>query len=272
MIKLFRRIRNELLSDNKFSQPEQGGRAGKYLFYALGEIVLVVIGILIALSINNWNEDRKRGLAEKKYLTRLLVDLENDHETLTFSKGLSEDRIDQINLLTDVIKDPSLSNENSKQIIESIEKVTWRSYLPLSRIVYNELLNSGKMSLIQSEKLRELLSNYYGDADHWEMILNLEDPQKEFSRATAGLLSIDILSAIENSSTLRNTKPKPFFDTEMKANDIIRIVQDLTVNREAIKWLPQIYHYHILAKKVITNLSSQNEILKEVVRIEINKT
>ena len=46
MLKFFRKIRQKLLTDNKFS---------KYLIYALGEIVLVVIGILIALSINNWN-------------------------------------------------------------------------------------------------------------------------------------------------------------------------------------------------------------------------
>mgnify|MGYP001591841413 CR=1 FL=1 len=50
MIKFFRRIRQGLLSENKFS---------KYLLYAIGEIILVVIGILIALQINNWNEKRK---------------------------------------------------------------------------------------------------------------------------------------------------------------------------------------------------------------------
>jgi hypothetical protein len=50
MIKFFRKIRQQLLIENKFS---------KYLLYAIGEIVLVVIGILIALSINNWNEKRK---------------------------------------------------------------------------------------------------------------------------------------------------------------------------------------------------------------------
>ena len=49
MIKLFRKIRQGLLTENKF---------GKYVLYAIGEIVLVVIGILIALQVNNWNENR----------------------------------------------------------------------------------------------------------------------------------------------------------------------------------------------------------------------
>jgi uncharacterized membrane protein YgaE (UPF0421/DUF939 family) len=50
MIKFFRKIRQKMLTENKF---------GKYLTYAIGEIILVVIGILIALSINNWNENKK---------------------------------------------------------------------------------------------------------------------------------------------------------------------------------------------------------------------
>ncbi len=62
MIKFFRRVRQRLLSENKFS---------KYLLYAIGEIVLVVIGILIALQINNWNESRKVNQAKTKTLQHI---------------------------------------------------------------------------------------------------------------------------------------------------------------------------------------------------------
>lgn len=256
------------MEKNKTGKPTFS--AGRYLKYAIGEIILVVIGILIALSINNWNEDRKESLIEQNYLRRLLVDLENDFKTLTFSKGLSKDRINQIRTLTDVIKNPSLANENSTLILESIEKVTWRSYLPLSKIVYNELLNSGKMSLMQSEELRNLLSNYYVDADHWEMILNLEDAQKEFSHATAGLLSINILTAIENSSSLRNTNPTHDMDMDLEEKEFDRIVQEFSAKTEATKWLPEIHHYHILADKVITDLMGKNETIKQLVQSELN--
>ncbi|MFT6046016.1 MAG: hypothetical protein ACI9WC_001721, partial [Arenicella sp.] len=55
MIRFFRKIRQNLIKENK---------VGKYLLYAIGEIVLVVIGILIALQINTWNEDRKQSTSE----------------------------------------------------------------------------------------------------------------------------------------------------------------------------------------------------------------
>ena len=59
MIKFFRKIRQKLLSENKFS---------KYLIYAIGEVVLVVIGILLALSVNTWNENRKQEIVEKEFI------------------------------------------------------------------------------------------------------------------------------------------------------------------------------------------------------------
>lgn len=67
MIKFFRKIRYNLMSENK---------TGKYLKYAIGEIVLVVIGILIALSINNWNEDRKLKREELNLLADIKTNLE----------------------------------------------------------------------------------------------------------------------------------------------------------------------------------------------------
>ena len=77
MIKFFRKIRQNLLSE---------GKTGKYLKYAVGEIVLVVIGILIALSINNWNESNKLKKEETLYLKRLKIDLEKD--TLYYNKNI----------------------------------------------------------------------------------------------------------------------------------------------------------------------------------------
>lgn len=252
-------------------------KTSKYVKYAIGEIVLVVIGILIALQINNWNESRKDKNVEHNYLLRLLNDIENDNKTLEYSKRLSTTRLNQIDFLTNAIENPNMVAGNESQIIESIEKVTWRSYLSLSRIVYNELLNSGKMSLIQSESLRGSLAKYYNDADHWEMILNLNDGQKEFSKATAGLLSKQILTAIENSESTDSiislvNLNSDNLDLEFKETEVERIVLKLSSMNEAIKWLPKIYHYHVLAEKVIVQLTAQNKALNVLIQKELNNS
>ncbi|WP_296705810.1 DUF6090 family protein [Algoriphagus sp.] len=69
MISFFRKIRQKLLKANSIT---------RYLAYALGEILLVVIGILIALQVNNWNESRKEDAAQIKLLTNFMVDLTAD--------------------------------------------------------------------------------------------------------------------------------------------------------------------------------------------------
>lgn len=71
MIKFFRKIRRKLL---------QGGKFKRYLIYAVGEILLVVIGILIALQINNWNEEQKNHKADKEKYAAMILDLERDLE------------------------------------------------------------------------------------------------------------------------------------------------------------------------------------------------
>ncbi|RED44227.1 DUF6090 family protein [Seonamhaeicola aphaedonensis] len=78
MIKFFRKIRHNLLSE---------GKTGKYLKYAIGEIVLVVIGILIALQINNWNEERKANNLEVKLLKDLVLEMKQNKSLLENAKS-----------------------------------------------------------------------------------------------------------------------------------------------------------------------------------------
>jgi len=82
MIKLFRNIRQKLLLE---------GKTTNYLKYAIGEIVLVVIGILIALQINNWNEERKVKLSEKATLRNFVQDLKSDSVSYSINLQLFKD-------------------------------------------------------------------------------------------------------------------------------------------------------------------------------------
>lgn len=75
MIKFFRKIRYDLMDKNK---------TGKYLKYAIGEIILVMIGILLALQVNTWNEKRKNLILEKEFKIGLKNDLTRDKDNLEF--------------------------------------------------------------------------------------------------------------------------------------------------------------------------------------------
>jgi hypothetical protein len=103
MIHLFRRIRQRLIGDNRFSQ---------YLLYAIGEIILVVFGILIALWINNWNEQRKTRQNEKLLLEKLQVENQLNLKTLLkdtlYRKQITKSYDDFINYLSEITEEPSI--------------------------------------------------------------------------------------------------------------------------------------------------------------------
>ena len=82
MIKFFRRIRQKLMAESRFS---------KYLFYALGEIVLVMIGILLALQVNNWNQKRINRATLEQFLVEFQYELRFNHQD--FKQGIRD--IDQ---------------------------------------------------------------------------------------------------------------------------------------------------------------------------------
>ena len=145
MIKFFRKIRQQLLTENKFS---------KYLIYAIGEIVLVVIGILIALSINNWNQNIKNNKAEKYYLEQMKNDLVSDSLFLSnVSLNLNE-RLPVIqNFLDELHKDNNKKrfNDSFIQYINS----NWQVLFFISNnATYKEMESGAKLGIINDKKLR----------------------------------------------------------------------------------------------------------------------
>jgi len=98
MIKFFRRIRQRLLTENKFI---------KYLIYAIGEILLVVIGILIALQVNNWNEERKLRALELELLQEYQEELQYNYQELETFQDQITNRLNHCRLIIDAIKNES---------------------------------------------------------------------------------------------------------------------------------------------------------------------
>jgi hypothetical protein len=229
-------------------------KTGKYFKYAIGEIVLVVIGILIALSINNWNENRKQNILEQSYLDRLKVDLNEDLKSFTFYKGLANLRIEQIEIVQKAVADSTVIKENSGRVIKSVEQVSWKSYLPISRITYSELISSGKLGLIKSEKLRDLIARYYKEIDHWEIVLKSSEYHKEFASHTTGILNQNMLIAIENSEPFSLSLQTKEFEYPIIEEEVNQIIERLMENNKAWDLFPRMYHYQILAKKVVDNL------------------
>ncbi|MBK8515362.1 MAG: hypothetical protein IPL55_03455 [Saprospiraceae bacterium] len=146
MIKLFRKIRQNLLLT---------GSTGKYLQYAIGEIVLVVIGILIALSINNWNEANKIERKKQELVTSLIEDFEFNRDILKNSTIIKQDSI-----IAQMDTFFSLTKSNTPLVsVDSLRKLAggfFRSFSFIPNLTsYNEAVASGNLSLLQNKALLE---------------------------------------------------------------------------------------------------------------------
>ena len=154
MMKLFRHIRFNLIETQKTGRPALP--EGRYFKYAIGEIVLVVIGILIALQINNWNEDRKERHQAYRYLSEFKKDLVSD--TLQF-QYISK-------ILTEVIeaeKQTLMVKNNTEDNLDNVTKAMLMSTYErtINKRTFLNIQNSGKSNLLGYEDLFQKLSNYY---------------------------------------------------------------------------------------------------------------
>ncbi|MGB5382661.1 MAG: DUF6090 family protein [Lutimonas sp.] len=139
----------------------------KYIRYAIGEIVLVVIGILIALQINNWNESRKNTEKENKYLSNINREIIND--SLVLESSWFKNRQKKIECL-ELAKKYVMGDYFPKDTILFINNVGFgginsrASFIGSSR-TYNELVSTGNLSLISNDSIRELIVSYYNNKD-----------------------------------------------------------------------------------------------------------
>lgn len=156
MAKIFRKIRQNIISDKKVIN---------YLLYAIGEIVLVVIGILIALSINNSNELKKTRDAEKVYLKEIKSDLIQD--TLFLSQIINDHkwRIAQLmsqDTTIDLIFEEIIGELPKVEGVSELEYIffTDRKFRPKIG-TYNSMISEGKSNIISNRELFNNIQNIY---------------------------------------------------------------------------------------------------------------
>ena len=151
MIPFFRRIRKILADDNK---------PLKYLKYAIGEIVLVVIGILIALYINNQNELRKERDLEQQYVERLTSQFQKDSVYLSkFNKSM-EFGIPHLKNLDSILELIDTQKLKPETLVKVPVFLTLQIQFVTKTTVIDELNNTGNMALIRSIVLKDALVTY----------------------------------------------------------------------------------------------------------------
>jgi hypothetical protein len=154
MTRFFQRLRKAVIGQ---------GHIGNYLLYAAGEIVLVVIGILIALQINDWNEERKARQMERVYYCKLLEDVEQDQILLASLSTENEERIERCNEMISLLQERSSRKAIVSAMRGAVAKTTF-TFKP-GKSAFEDIKSSGSLHVLSDLVLKDQLINYYSVLD-----------------------------------------------------------------------------------------------------------
>jgi hypothetical protein len=168
MLRFFRQIRQRLLTDNKFS---------KYLLYAVGEILLVVIGILIALQVNDWAEGKELKATENQTYAVLLTSLRKDSLELVRIIDVQNKSLNAQNTFINSSAKELLDKKSRQEISELIFDVHNGVYSFFPKYgTYNSLVSNKGIDLISSENIKsDLIDLYDYLCPRYENVDNVND-------------------------------------------------------------------------------------------------
>ena len=217
------------------------GKITSYALYALGEIILVMIGILLALQVNNWNDGRKERKQEQYYLQALKEEL-NDNKTkigamIEFQKA----QLQRATLLMDVLNNDTIVTDLQSLHI-AIMHVGWAVNPVFDDIVWSELLNTGKLICLENHDLRNRIAEFYKDTR--EYVKNESEwsgVNLEYRERTNGVLPSKLRAAI--GDVLGYYKIKGLVEGQlMTQNEIVNnitkvenaegLISDVIINRK----------------------------------------
>jgi hypothetical protein len=213
MIKFFRKIRQNLLMENK---------TGKYFKYAIGEIILVVIGILIALSINNWNENRKSRNLESEYYCRLLEDSNQDVTRIEQYLEETKSRLHNCNKLLSLLQ----KGETSKNIIINEYLYSAARLAAIFRpntSAFDDLKSSGNLNLIRDINIKNEMNEYYVFLEEYIKVVErnsneaLDTFLKQESYVDAGWTELELINKVIDTTLVNKSE----LNKEKNISDII---------------------------------------------------
>ena len=220
MLHIFRRVRKYLIESSQMR---------KYMLYAIGEILLVMIGILLALQVNNWNQTRMNAKKEISYLKNLKIDLVRDTSAL---KSLILDKydgkVDGLNYAKDYAFDQVIISDTVDFNIRASYGAVFSTRLGfLDRNTIDDLMSTGSLALISNDSLRNSITRFYALAE--ALTRSEERMRGEYVLFSNGLKPFD-----GNSGTLQQGDKNRFM-AGMKTDEAISHINIELAYARAVK-------------------------------------
>jgi hypothetical protein len=268
MLKFFRTIRKKLIEQANIR---------KYLLYAIGEILLVVIGILIALQVNTWNEQRKLNLREISYYESLLQDLQTDSTEYDFRKrNAGTNAAKMLNIIDFIDNGHNLDGLTMREVmwrgvqhtdtlalVMSLAQAGFLQFPQIYDHTITDLKTTGNLKLLKNKPLKDAILYYYNlHGLHQQWAETYLPVRTEIDKTINAVLPPHIRVSYLNED--------PFYASK---DEIIRIVQNMKANTGLKELANGMYHTHwrIIwrADQRLGNLRElRNDVRSEIARLK----
>lgn len=206
-MKLFRKIRQKNLTENKF---------GKYLIYAIGEIILVVIGILIAFKVNNWKELKSDERIKTVFLQDFISDLKTDIKTISYRIKDNKERLVAIDSISSILSTKSkLSKKELTEFNNYHYTLITESYFITEKSTIRQFETSNKGNLILPKKIKDKLFKYYSMNDRIE-----QNDEKSIQLYQHNFITKEIITPILGCNVLGNTNNLGLNSTDLRISEL----------------------------------------------------
>lgn len=250
MIKFFRQIRHRLLTDNKFS---------KYLLYAIGEIALVMIGILLALQVNNWNDERKLKVDEINTLYNFRENLSNDLLSFDSSLQYIQRASNSMELVLSLMKQDKPYQDSLKYHFGMINSLI----TPSINTSTFESLKSKNLNLISNKNLRQHIILLY-DSENNHMVNLIEEYRAIVFDASANLYDsrFDEFWKAKDTVQIRNNRSETILIPEMNPIDFEKLKKD----KEYLYFLKSLknQHRYLIEDNIEERFASLKQLLAKI--------
>lgn len=173
--------------------------------YAIGELAIVTVGVLIALAVDQWNSDRLASLEEATYVSRFISDLDDDIEDLEYQINAVDRKQESLARVADQLRSGQISDHLAFfQDVVIGANFGWNQGTPISA-TYDDLIGSGSFGLINDHKIRFLISDYY---DGSEGDLNrIEERETKYPNLTYELIPRSTATGDDGEIWERSVEP-----------------------------------------------------------------
>lgn len=243
-------------------------KTSKYLLYALGEVILIVLGILIALQINDWNENRLDRIREHKYMASMLDDLRDDIREIDSTVSGNAILLDGLNRLLGLLKQDRDDEDYARELFKhSLVYTYWYLRADFPELTLAQLKSSGDLMLIQNEQVRDAMLTYergLEDCDHnyTEMTTYFhvqEESQKDLFNLSLGKPAFEFIE----EDFLRVLGPIEAFDPLITDGDFL--LDDDAALQSA--YYNDLLFYRTTLNNINLSLKEQKRLAEELIQL-----